>query len=141
MLIGASTVFHSENSFAKSKKEINRNPASTKQVDVVIVGAGLAGLSTAYRVKQAGLTYHIIELSPHIGGRIRTASYPGGFQGEVGLEEFWVGNPTLEIIDQLKIPKEKSATSFSSFMYEGKLYPFLQIPTLNSWSRYSTKKT
>lgn len=126
LIIGAGTLFSATETFAKTKKHTNRSPASTKQVDVVIVGAGLAGLSTAYRLKQAGLSYHIIELSPHIGGRIRTASYPGGFQGEVGLEEFWVGNPTLEIIDQLKIPKEKSATSFSSFMYEGKLYPFLQ---------------
>jgi monoamine oxidase len=126
LLLVANGLFSPTEGFAKGRKTYTRKPANTKQVDVVIVGAGLAGLSTAYRLKQSGISYHILELSPHIGGRIRTASYPGGFKGEVGLEEFWVGNPTLEIIDQLKIPIEKSATSFSSFMYEGKLYPFLQ---------------
>src|SRR4051812_37932874 len=67
--------------------------AEEKPVDVVIVGAGLAGLSTAYRLQKAGLTYRIVELSPHIGGRMRTARYPEGVRAELGLEEFWKGNP------------------------------------------------
>lgn len=94
--------------------------------DVIIVGAGLAGLSTAYHLKKAGLTYKIIELTPHIGGRMRTASYPEKLSAEVGLEEFWEGNPTLEIVKELKIPMEKAAGSFSSFYYQGKHYPYSQ---------------
>jgi monoamine oxidase len=94
--------------------------------DVMIIGAGLAGLSTAYHLKKAGLTYKIIELTPHIGGRMRTASYPEKLSAEVGLEEFWDGNPTLEIAKELKIPMEKAAGSFSSFFYQGKHYPYSQ---------------
>ena len=44
----------------------------------------------------------------------------------MGLEEFWAGNPSLEILQELKIPMEKSATAFSSFYYQGKLQAFTQ---------------
>ena len=96
------------------------------EADVLIVGAGIAGLSTAYRLKKEGKSFLILEMSPHIGGRIRTASYTEKVSAEVGLEEFWEGNPTLEIFNELKIPLEKSATSFSSYMSGGKLYSFTQ---------------
>ena len=41
------------------------------KVDVLIIGSGLAGLSTAYRLKKLGITSRILEASPHIGGRVR----------------------------------------------------------------------
>ncbi len=94
--------------------------------DVIIVGAGLAGLSTAYRLKQAGKSFLILEQTPHIGGRIRTASYPERVEAEAGLEEFWAGNPSLEIFRALKVPLEKSASAFSSFFYQGRLQAFTQ---------------
>ena len=92
--------------------------------DVIIVGAGLSGLSSAYYLKKAGKTAVILEMSPHIGGRIRTASYADNTHAEIGLEEFWENNPALEIIRELNIPLETSYTSFSSFYYQGNLYPF-----------------
>ncbi|MRB60920.1 NAD(P)-binding protein [Bacillus thuringiensis] len=39
---------------------------------IVIVGAGLAGLTCAYRLKQAGYTAKVYEASERIGGRVRT---------------------------------------------------------------------
>ncbi|AMK75367.1 MULTISPECIES: flavin monoamine oxidase family protein [Methylomonas] len=101
-------------------------PAEPLTADVLIVGAGLSGLSAAYHLKKAGKTSVILEMSPHIGGRIRTASYPGGAHAEVGLEEFWENNPAIEIFKDLKIPMETAYSSFSSFYYQGKLYPFTQ---------------
>jgi len=40
------------------------------------------------------------------------------------LEEFWESNPAVDIFRELKVPLETSYTSFSSFYYQGKLYPF-----------------
>lgn len=108
--------------------------AAEKTADVIIIGAGVAGLSTAYRLKKAGLTYTVLESTAHIGGRIRTPSYlsdpkngeSARIGAEAGLEEFWGDNPTLEIFRELKVPLEKSATAFSSFVYEGKVIPFTQ---------------
>jgi monoamine oxidase len=39
---------------------------------VLVVGAGIAGLTAAYRLKQAGLPIDIIEAAPRIGGRMRS---------------------------------------------------------------------
>jgi monoamine oxidase len=48
-------------------------------VRIAVVGAGLAGLTCAYRLKQAGLTADIFEASDHVGGRCRTdtTTFPG----------------------------------------------------------------
>ncbi len=92
--------------------------------DVLIVGAGLSGLSAAYHLKQAGKSVTILEMSPHIGGRIRTAGYAHHAHAEVGLEEFWENNPVIEILQALHIPLETAYTSFSSFYYQGKVHAF-----------------
>src|SRR6478735_5038767 len=39
---------------------------------IAVIGAGLAGLTCAYRLQQAGLTADIYEASPRIGGRCFT---------------------------------------------------------------------
>lgn len=53
--------------------------------DVVIIGAGLAGLCCARRLTEAGVSFQIVEASDGIGGRVRTDEVDGflldrGFQ-------------------------------------------------------------
>lgn len=93
-------------------------------VDVLIVGGGLSGLSTAYQLKKSGISYRILELAPRVGGRVRTGTYPEKVQAEVGLAEFWDGNPALEIVKELNVKMERVDTGLSSFMTDGKLQPF-----------------
>ena len=55
------------------------------ECDVVVIGAGLAGLSAARHLTVAGLDVHVIEASDDIGGRVRTDVVDGmlldrGFQ-------------------------------------------------------------
>ncbi|MEW9575715.1 NAD(P)/FAD-dependent oxidoreductase [Bacillus toyonensis] len=45
---------------------------SSSSPKIVIVGAGLAGLTCAYRLKQAGYKAKIYEASERVGGRVRT---------------------------------------------------------------------
>lgn len=99
-------------------------PQEQQPVDVLIVGGGLSGLSTAYQLKKSGISYRVLELAPRVGGRVRTGSYPEKLHAEVGLAEFWDGNPALEIIKELKVPMERVDTGFSSFIADGKVYPF-----------------
>ena len=44
---------------------------------VVVVGAGMAGLSAAYRLRQAGVDVTVLESSDHVGGRLGTDSRDG----------------------------------------------------------------
>ncbi|ARP69884.1 oxidoreductase [Streptomyces pluripotens] len=47
------------------------------QVDVVIVGAGVAGLSAAHRLTSAGVTTAVLEAAPYVGGRMSTEKVDG----------------------------------------------------------------
>ncbi|GGZ18778.1 oxidoreductase [Streptomyces olivaceoviridis] len=47
------------------------------QVDVVIVGAGIAGLSAAHRLTSAGITTAVLEAAPYVGGRMSTEKVDG----------------------------------------------------------------
>ncbi|MEV6840195.1 NAD(P)/FAD-dependent oxidoreductase [Streptomyces sp. NPDC051133] len=47
------------------------------QVDVVIVGAGTAGLSAAHRLTGAGITTAVLEAAPCVGGRMSTEKIDG----------------------------------------------------------------
>src|SRR5262245_604519 len=55
---------------------------------IVVVGAGLAGLTCAYRLKQAGYTAQIYEASDRLGGRCWTIrdAFVDGQIGEHGGE-------------------------------------------------------
>lgn len=45
---------------------------------ILIVGAGVAGLTVAYRLQSAGVAADLIDAAPRLGGRLRTlANWPG----------------------------------------------------------------
>ncbi len=53
-----------------------RMTADRKRVDVLVLGAGAAGLAAARDLSQAGLRVTVIEARPRIGGRILTRHDP-----------------------------------------------------------------
>ncbi|WP_077343526.1 flavin monoamine oxidase family protein [Pseudocolwellia agarivorans] len=46
-----------------------------QNADVIVIGAGLAGLSAAYNLKMAGLNVQLLEGDDRIGGRVKTLSH------------------------------------------------------------------
>ncbi|MFE2304365.1 NAD(P)/FAD-dependent oxidoreductase [Streptomyces sp. NPDC059445] len=49
----------------------------TQDVDVVVVGAGVAGLAAARHLTGAGLRTAVLEAAPHVGGRMSTEKVDG----------------------------------------------------------------
>lgn len=61
---------------------------------VLILGGGIAGLTAAWTLQQAGVPYTLIEAARHLGGMIQTA-YFDGFVAEGGPETFITRKPEL----------------------------------------------
>jgi len=56
-----------------------------KQTDVLIIGAGLAGLTAAKAFKSAGLSIKILEASDGVDGHVRTDEVNGIRPGIPGI--------------------------------------------------------
>ncbi|MFD7440894.1 FAD-dependent oxidoreductase [Streptomyces sp. NPDC059909] len=51
--------------------------SSARHADVVIIGAGVAGLSAAHQLTSAGVTVTVLEAAPTVGGRMATERVDG----------------------------------------------------------------
>jgi monoamine oxidase len=65
----------------------------TREVDLVVVGAGLAGLTAASEAVAAGASVLVLEARDRVGGRVLNEDIGGGHVVEVGGE--WIG-PTQD---------------------------------------------
>ena len=81
-----------------------RSAWGATEADVVIIGAGLAGLFAAHRLENAGLKAVILEGAAQVGGRMRTLDdLPG--HPEAGGIQIGSGYRRLrDIADDLKVP-------------------------------------
>src|SRR5271154_20410 len=64
----------------------------TANPDVIIIGAGLAGLCCARRLNEKGVSFEILEASDGIGGRVRTDRVDG-FLFDRGFQVLLEGYP------------------------------------------------
>lgn len=95
--------------FLRFASEVNSNSASSClvqerqviQTDVVVVGAGYAGLTTARRLSQMNFTVHVLEASNATGGRTKNFCLQKGkpdiesdYVVELGGQ--WLGNKTVQ---------------------------------------------
>ena len=68
------------------------------RAEVVVVGAGLAGLSAAVRLQAAGCDVHVLESSDSVGGRLRTERVDG-FVVDRGFQVLNTGYPRAADLD------------------------------------------
>ena len=73
----------------------------TTRPEVVVVGAGLAGLSAAVHLHRAGRNVHLVEASDGVGGRVRT-DVLDGFRLDRGFQVLLTAYP--EVSRQLDLP-------------------------------------
>ena len=73
---------------------------SNDQVEVIVIGAGAAGLVAAAELAESGLSVVVVEARERIGGRIYSVTGPQQFPMELGAE-FIHGRPS-EILEPLR---------------------------------------
>lgn len=89
--------------------KIDKIPTTSKNLHVVIVGAGIAGLCAAYELEKRGHTITILEADPnHIGGRVRTLRFDNGLYGELGAMRIPQKHElTLHYVNKFGLPLRK----------------------------------
>lgn len=74
---------------------------------VVIVGAGLAGLTCARALKRSRVPFHLIDADDRIGGRVKTDTL-AGFQLDRGYQVFFTAYPhAREQLDEEKLKLQR----------------------------------
>lgn len=85
-----------------------------KQYDVIVIGAGVTGLTCAYRLTQAGRSVLVLEARDRVGGRLRTETH-GDHEFEIGGQ--WVSpdqDALLSLLSELSLetyPRYRSGAS------------------------------
>ncbi|MDP2715655.1 FAD-dependent oxidoreductase [Rheinheimera sp.] len=88
---GSSAVLHAAGLFGLTATPAAASPVSLKPLmgkkrTVLILGAGISGLTAAYELERAGYSCRIIEASHRIGGRVMTLRH-GDFIDELGAPQ------------------------------------------------------
>lgn len=90
---------------------------------VIIIGAGLSGLTSAYFLKKSGFSCTILEARDRIGGRISTLR-AGDFHCEMGAT--WLGpqhSVLLSLFKELDLPKFTQYVKGKGIVNYGAEYP------------------
>ncbi|MFI9024048.1 protoporphyrinogen/coproporphyrinogen oxidase [Streptomyces sp. NPDC053560] len=79
-------------------------------LDVAVIGAGIAGLATAHELRRAGLTVRVYEERQHVGGRMHSFRHDG-YTIDEGAEQISRQGyrATWELIERLGLPREEVA--------------------------------
>lgn len=107
----------------------NHANAQNDDFDVIVIGAGIAGLAAARRLQELGYSVVVLEASSHVGGRIRT-DWALNAPFEVGAG--WIhrpdGNPISKLAAAIRAPTEQTPDeSYQVFSGGGKPIPKAEI--------------
>jgi monoamine oxidase len=78
---------------AAPMKHISSSTDAIRNVDVVVVGAGLSGLTAALDIQKAGFTAAVLEARDRVGGKTLSKSLASG-KGYVDVGAAWLKNTT-----------------------------------------------
>jgi len=90
-------------------------------VDVVVIGAGFAGLVAARELKASGLSVAVLEARDRVGGRVMNATTSDGTVVELGGQ--WIG-PTqdrvIALADELGLERFPTYNTGENLVHDGK---------------------
>jgi protoporphyrinogen oxidase len=97
--------------------------------EVLIVGAGLAGLAAARRLHRAGIRFLLVDAEPEVGGRVRTDEFQG-FLLDHGFQVFLTAYPEAQAVLDYKALQLRSFLS-GAYIRIGREYHVAADPWRN----------
>ncbi len=93
--------------------------------DVIVIGAGPAGLTAAFQLHKADIASTILEADPEVGGISRTAQRDG-WRFDIGGHRFFTKVPQVEALWHEILPDEDflMRPRKSRIFYQGKYYDY-----------------
>jgi monoamine oxidase len=94
--------------------------SAAREADVVVVGAGLAGLTAARRLVAAGRSVVVLEARDRVGGRVLNLELPNGGVSEGGAE--FIGptqNRIKALADEVGVGTFATYNSGKNLLYKG----------------------
>ena len=95
--------------------------------DVVVVGGGVAGLSAACYLGQAGVAVTLLEKASSLGGRAATRNRDG-FCFNRGAHALYTGGEATAVLRELGVTYKYGIPKNVSMLLHGKLYPLPSDP-------------
>ena len=89
---------------------------------IVIIGAGLAGLTCARELVREGRKVLVLEASEQVGGRVRTDMHEEGYRLDRGFQVLFTAYPAAQRHLNFEDLKQRSFEPGALLVKEGKLY-------------------
>ena len=110
-------------------------PATTNKADVIIIGAGIAGLAAARQLQKDGWAVLLLEARDRIGGRVWTDNSLGM---PLDMGASWIhgvrGNPVTDLAEAFGV--ETAVTDYDNqivYDYDGRKLSDDELEELESW--------
>lgn len=94
-------------------------------LDLMIIGGGISGLTAAFRARQAGLDFRLLECAPQLGGVIRSQPSDEGVR-ELGPDALMLGHPAVaQLLKELNLDQDlvQPASGIPWMARNGRLAP------------------
>ena len=93
-------------------------PSEERNVDVVVIGAGISGLTTARLLERTGRSVAVLESRDRVGGRLLSPD-AGGSRVDLGATWFWPGETRVAaLVDELGVRTHRQFLDGSAMYHD-----------------------
>lgn len=120
-VVGLAAAPFVSNGWSKTQLTETRTVKSSAKKEILILGAGMSGLTAALALHRAGHSVRVIEYQDRVGGRLLSVPLKGGQFSEAGAGHFRSNMPyVMKYIQHFNLPLLSLNDGLPRYLYGGK---------------------